>query len=192
MKIRSALIIFAALAFPSLAWAHPEGAQTHSLLTGLSHPISGLDHLVAAAAVGMWGGALGGRARWLLPVAFVSAMGIGIFFGAGMASNVGELAIAISVIGLGLFLALDTRPDTRIAASLAACAGLAHGGAHAAEADPALPAFAAGALIMTVLLHASGVLLAVTARNGLTLPFRIAGAATAVFGVALVSGVLSV
>lgn len=191
MNTRTILIALAALAFPAVAWAHPDGGHAHGFFAGLTHPLSGLDHLVAAAAVGVWGGSLRGTALWLLPVAFVSGMAGGIFTGAGVASSGVELAIATSVIVLGLFLALRTHLDVRIAAALVACAGLAHGAGHAAEADPALPAFAVGALITTALLHAAGVGLAITLNARSTIPLRAAGAAAAIFGVWLVAGILS-
>lgn len=191
MNRRVALIVLASAAFPSLAWAHADGAHAHGFLAGLSHPLTGFDHLAAAAAVGVWGGFLRGRARWMLPATFVTAMAVGIFAGAGFASGAVETAIAISVIGLGLFLALDARLDVRIAAAFVACAGLAHGAAHAAESAPTLPAFAAGALITTAILHALGVLSTVAARARLAIPMRIAGALMALFGFGLVSGVLS-
>lgn len=190
MPIRAALAVLAALAFPSLAWAH--AGDGHGFVAGVSHPLSGLDHLAAAAAVGIWGGCLGGRARWVLPAAFVVAMGVGIFAGAGFASILVETVIAISLIGLGLFLALNTRLDVRIAATLVACAGLAHGAAHAAEADPALPAFAAGALLTTAILHGLGVLSAVAARTSFAIPLRVAGGVMALFGLGLVTGAVSV
>jgi urease accessory protein len=44
------------------------------LLQGLLHPFHGLDHVLAAVAVGVWGARLGGKAVWALPVAFVVAL----------------------------------------------------------------------------------------------------------------------
>lgn len=187
MAMRAWFAFIAALVLPSVALAHEGGGHAHGFLAGLSHPLSGFDHLVAAAAVGIWGGSLRGRASWLLPASFVLATGIGIFAGAGIASSMVETAIALSVVGLGIFLALDTRLDVRIAAVLIACAGLAHGAAHAAEADPALPAFAAGALVTTAILHALGVLVAIIARSSFAIPLRAAGAVMALFGLSLIS-----
>lgn len=191
MNIRVVLIVLAAAAFPSLAWAHPEHGAAHGFLSGLAHPVTGLDHLLAAAAVGAWGASMGGRARWVLPASFVSAMAIGIFTGASVAAGAIESVIAISIIGLGLFLALDARWDTRIATAFVACAGLAHGAAHATESAAALPAFAAGALLTTAILHAAGAFVAIAARAHLAIPLRAAGAAMALFGVGLASGVLT-
>mgnify|MGYP002700646097 FL=1 len=61
---------------PSMAFAHP-GHGTSGLVSGLSHPLFGLDHLLAMVAVGLCAAKLGGTARWLLPVLFVSIMVLG-------------------------------------------------------------------------------------------------------------------
>jgi urease accessory protein len=190
MKALSVLAALAIVAAPSLAWAHADGDHMHGFAAGLAHPISGLDHLAAAAAVGAWAGWLRGRAIWLLPAAFITAMAAGIFTGATLAPHAIEVAIALSVIGLGLAIALAVRFNAYIAATLVACAGLAHGAAHAVESPPQLATFAAGALVTTAMLHAVGVLIA-TRADALAVPLRAAGAATALFGVALISGVLA-
>jgi urease accessory protein len=40
-----------------------------------------VDHFLAMLAVGIWGALLGGRALWLLPVAFPLAMAVGAVAG---------------------------------------------------------------------------------------------------------------
>ena len=59
------------------AWpvlAHTQTGQAQGLLTGLRHPASGLDHVLAMIAVGLWGAQLGAPAIWLLPVTFPMIM----------------------------------------------------------------------------------------------------------------------
>ena len=52
---------------PSGALAHvPEGGAG-SVMAGLLHPVTGIDHVVAMVAVGLWGAVLGAPAIWLLP-----------------------------------------------------------------------------------------------------------------------------
>ena len=62
------------LALPAVARAHEEAGQAAGFLAGCLHPVSGLDHLLAMVAVGLWGAVLGSPAIWLLPVAFPVAM----------------------------------------------------------------------------------------------------------------------
>ena len=60
------------LATPALA--HETGGEAAGFLSGLGHPISGLDHVLAMLAVGLWGAQLGLPALWMLPVAFPMMM----------------------------------------------------------------------------------------------------------------------
>jgi hydrogenase/urease accessory protein HupE len=45
------------------AHAHVEQSQAISFVTGLGHPWSGLDHVLAMIAVGLWGAQLGNWGR---------------------------------------------------------------------------------------------------------------------------------
>ncbi|WP_260436657.1 HupE/UreJ family protein, partial [Pseudomonas aeruginosa] len=53
MKLPKLLAALALLAAPALAFAHP-GHGEHGLVAGLAHPLTGLDHLLAMFAVGLW------------------------------------------------------------------------------------------------------------------------------------------
>ena len=59
------------------ALAHMQAGQATGFLTGFLHPISGLDHVLAMVAVGLWGAQLGAPAIWVLPVAFPLVTPIG-------------------------------------------------------------------------------------------------------------------
>lgn len=61
--------------------AHDQPGQATSFLTGFLHPLSGLDHVVAMIAVGLWGAQLGTPAVWLLPITFPMVMALGGFLG---------------------------------------------------------------------------------------------------------------
>jgi urease accessory protein len=63
--------------WPQPAMAHVESGQAGGFLDGVHHPISGLDHVLAMVAVGLWGAQLGSPAVWLLPVAFPMMMAFG-------------------------------------------------------------------------------------------------------------------
>ena len=110
--------------------------------------------------VGVWAGALAGRALWVLPLSFLAAMLAG--FGVGAAGHAAtEALITASLLALGLATALRLRTSTVLAAGAVAFFGFAHGMAHGAEAPAAaLPlGFAAGFLAASALLHGLGLAL---------------------------------
>jgi len=88
--------------------AHSERAgdivqgEAVGFVSGFAHPISGLDHIVAMVAVGLWGAQLGRPAIWLLPVTFPLVMAVGGFVGLiGVHLPGSEIAIALSGVCLG-------------------------------------------------------------------------------------------
>ena len=151
---RSALILLF-LSGPALA--HPSG------VSGFMHPFAGLDHLLAMLAVGLWASQLGGRWRWTVPLAFVTAMSAGAL--SGMNFSFVEPMVAASVLALGLLVALQVRIYLS-GAALAAAFAVFHGMAHAAElpvgAEPA--GYFAGFILATALLHGAGILLGLASR----------------------------
>ena len=74
------LVVFAFLC-AQMAFAHPQKGEAVGFLTGFRHPISGLDHVLAMVAVGLWGAQLGSPAIWVLPVAFPMVMAFGGMLG---------------------------------------------------------------------------------------------------------------
>ena len=145
---------------PSMAFAHP-GHGTSGLVSGLSHPLFALDHLLAMVAVGLCAAKLGGTARWLLPVLFVSIMvlGGGVAI-AGMHLPGVELGIIASVIVLGMLLIFARSGATVPAALLVSGFALFHGYAHGAEMPAAAGAatYAFGFAFATAALHGLGLL----------------------------------
>src|SRR5471032_1211063 len=100
-----ALLLLAA----PLAQAHP-GHGPADFLTGLIHPLTGWDHLLAMVAVGLWAAQLGGRARWALPAMFVGAMILGAAVGISGARPAGtEAGILASILIFGLVVAGSVR-----------------------------------------------------------------------------------
>lgn len=187
MNMRRSLLSLVALgvAAPTIAQAHP-GLHMHGFAEGLAHPLTGLDHLLAMIAVGFWAASLGGRARWIVPAAFVSVMAGGALAGAvGLPALAIEYLIAASVVALGLLIAFEVRIPTAPAAALVGLFALAHGYAHGAEAPAGqgLLAFAVGFIASTALLHGVGLGLGALSFAGLTR--RIAGFAMATAGVFL-------
>jgi urease accessory protein len=147
---------------PAMAMAHP-GHVSAGFLDGLSHPISGIDHLLAMLATGLWAVQLGGAATWRVPAAFVTCMVLGASLAfAGVGLPMAETWIATSVLALGLLVATRRSFATTTGAMIAGAMALAHGHAHGAEmaAGMSTAAYALGFVIMTSLLHIAGVVIA--------------------------------
>ena len=91
--------------WPLTSWAHVESGQAGGFVSGLSHPVSGLDHVLAMIAVGLWGAQLGKPALWLLPIAFPMMMAFGGMLGLmGIPVPGIEIGIAVSGIVLGALI----------------------------------------------------------------------------------------
>ena len=135
-------------------------AQAAGFFTGLGHPVSGLDHVLAMIAVGLWGAQLGAPALWLLPVTFPMVMALGGMVGLlGVALPGVEVGIAASAILLGLAVMSELRPPLAAAVVLVAIFGVFHGHAHGTElpiGQSAL-AYSMGFVIATGCLHGVGI-----------------------------------
>jgi len=175
---------------PTLALAHSGHVAESGFAAGLTHPLGGLDHILAMVAVGFWGAHLGGSARWQLPLAFIAAMLVGGVVGmAGIALPGVEPMILASSIVIGLALAISGKLNTGLAASLCAGFALFHGVAHGAEMPVASSAlsYAAGFALATIALHLTGLASGLAARLVPSL-HRWAGAGIAAGGLALSLG----
>ncbi|WP_236461580.1 HupE/UreJ family protein, partial [Pseudomonas syringae] len=127
MNYKKALGALALLLVPTLALAHP-GHGDNGLIAGISHPLGGLDHLLAMLAVGLWAAQQQGAARWALPCTFVGTMLIGGVLGfEGLNLPALESGIAASVLALGLAVALAVRPPLALAVAATALFALFHG-----------------------------------------------------------------
>ena len=157
MKTRSALAAVVLATASGAALAHP-GHESASFFTGFTHPLGGLDHLLAMLAVGLYAARQPGATRWMLPAGFVLAMLAGAGLGAiGVALPAVEAGIAASVLVFGLLIALAARLPLTVSLPLVAAFALFHGHAHHAEMDGAsLVTYAAGFALATALLHGAG------------------------------------
>jgi urease accessory protein len=173
------------IAWPALA--HEQQGQAAGFVTGLLHPVSGLDHVLAMVAVGLWGAQLGAPAIWLLPVTFPLMMAFGGFLGLiGVPLPGVEMGIAASAILLGAMVALQARPPLALAGLLVAFFAVFHGHAHGTE----LPAgqsgllYSLGFVVATGLLHAVGISIGLIHRwSSGRLLLRGAGAVVTLAGV---------
>jgi urease accessory protein len=147
-------------AFSSVAFAHT-GHGLDSVYAGFMHPFSGVDHLLVMLAIGLWAAKIGGKARWQLPMTFVSMMALGFIFALnGMDFNGLETAIAASVMVMGLLLVLRFSLKPAFQLGLVGLFALFHGLAHGTELSMQ-NGFQAmlGMLCATGLLHGLGLLL---------------------------------
>lgn len=100
MSLKKIFTVLTLLLAPAMAFAHP-GHGDSGLVAGISHPIGGIDHLLAMLAVGLWAAQQQGTARWALPCTFVGTMLIGGLLGfEGLQLPALESGIAASVLAL--------------------------------------------------------------------------------------------
>ena len=187
--ITGLVLALSGLAGPALA--HTDAGAVHGFQAGLLHPLFGVDHVLAMVAVGLWAGLVGGRARLAYPLAFVAMMVVAGLWGMSGATLPGvEIGIAVSVIVLGLAIALKATPP--LAAGAAACAIFAifHGHAHGAELPDGAGAlgYAAGFVLATAALHGVGLALAEMLAQRAPLLARVAGGGLVLAGVAILAG----
>ncbi len=152
---------------------------------GLTHPLSGLDHLLAMLAIGLWAAQQGGRALWAIPAAFVGAMAVGGGLAlAGLSLLHVETGIAASVLVLGLLIATRRQWAAPVGMAIAATFAVFHGYAHGLEmpqaASPAL--YALGFVLATACLHGTGIAGSLVGRRAV----QLAGAGIAATGLALI------
>jgi urease accessory protein len=183
------------LAMTSDAGAHIVSGESVGFLSGLKHPVSGLDHVVAMVSVGLWGAQLGAPAIWLLPITFPLIMAVGGFLGlVGVPLPGTEIGIALSGVLLGAVVLLELRPPLYLAAALVGLFGLYHGHAHGAELPPGQDAifYSLGFIIATGLLHLAGITIGVIHRWswGQTV-LRLAGGGVCVIGLSFLWAAVS-
>ena len=93
--------------------------STQGYMSGFAHPFSGPDHILAMVAVGLYAAFLGGRAMYVVPVAFVSMMAVGGIVGiSGVTLPLVEMGIGLSVLLLGAAVALRIELPTLAAMAL--------------------------------------------------------------------------
>lgn len=163
MRIRPTLLLAGLLTAASTpASAHLLGMHGAGFEAGVAHPFSGLDHLLAMLAVGIWAAQQGGRALWAIPLAFVGTLVAGGLLAInGIHLPLVEPGIAASLLLLGLLVARSAHLPLSTGAMLVGLFALFHGHAHGTELPAAAsPAgYAIGFVIATAALHGIGILL---------------------------------
>ena len=161
---------------PAVVFAHSESSG-NGLVAGLTHPIFGLDHLLAMLSVGIVSAQYGGRLIWLVPALFVTFMVVGGTLGAnGISLPFVELGIALSVLvlGIGIMLANNKRITAwliPLTIAFVIIFGSLHGHAHGVEmpgsASPVYYSF--GFIVSTSLIHLVGVFIGYFVSTNTTL-----------------------
>jgi urease accessory protein len=187
-RLARGVALFMLACWPLLGWAHAESGRADGLLAGLQHPVSGLDHVLAMVAVGLWGAQLGAPAIWLLPLTFPLVMAFGGMFGLmGVPLPGAEVGIALSALVLGLAIVTAWRPALWAAAGVVGFFAIFHGHAHGTELSAGANglAYSLGFVAATGALHACGIGIGVIQRwNPGQLALRAAGAGVAAAGAA--------
>ncbi len=156
---RGLLVLGLVLTCPAWLSAH-EGGSAAGLLSGLSHPVSSVDHILAMVAVGIWGAQLGQPAIWALPVTFPMVMALGGMLGLlGLPLPGVEVGIGLSALLLGLVVTFERRPGLATAGALVAFFAIFHGHAHGAELPEGQSGllYSVGFVVATGTLHAAGI-----------------------------------
>jgi urease accessory protein len=174
---------------------HMMGGRTpatfmEGLLSGLGHPVIGIDHLAFIVAMGIAVGAAG--LNLMLPALFIAASAVGVALHLrGVSLPGAEVLVALSVLLAGAMLARGRAVGGAIWAVLFAAAGLFHGFAfgesiYGAETSP-LVAYLAGLVIVQGAL-ATAIAVAVRGIGAAALNTRLAGATIAGIGLAVLAG----
>lgn len=186
-------IALLALLLPGLALAHiGADAGIHhgsAFIEGLTHPFTGLDHMAAMVAVGLWS-VLATRHVWVMPIAFATLLLVGGLIGfTGAAIPVVEPMIAASMLVLGLLIAGRARLPLAAGAALVGAFAVFHGVAHGSEL-PAAQATAAlsGMVIGTMALHLIGMGLGAFVQSRNVWISRALGGGIAVLGTGFLLG----
>jgi urease accessory protein len=187
--------LLALLGATGSALAHTGVGDTHGFTHGFFHPISGVDHILTMVAVGLLAAHLGGRALWLVPATFVMVMAAGGALGiSGVPIPFVETGIALSVVVLGLVLALQLSPPVGVAMGLVGFFAIFHGHAHGAEmpADASGLGYALGFMTATATLHSVGIALGIGVAAGGQIVTkqvaRVGGGFMALAGLGLLAG----
>lgn len=185
--------IFSAAAAPAFAHLNPE--EHGSFMAGFSHPLFGMDHILAMVVVGLWAAQIAqgektGKALWLVPAAFVGMMAFGCVLAvSGVELPFVEPAILASVIALGLVVAIAVHLPTLTCATIVGLFALFHGHAHGGELGSAgALQFGLGFVVATTLLHLAGIAAGLGIARVSPYVARVLGGVTALVGLSLAFG----
>lgn len=136
---------------PVAALAHPgHDSVGAGFMAGLMHPLSGLDHVLMIVAVSAWTTQLGIAGRVTVAACLGLFVAIGALAPGAVLTGRGlEAAIALTVIGAGILLAIGRRWPVWTTATIAALFALIHGLAHGAEGPVTSSSYVPGLVVAT-------------------------------------------
>jgi urease accessory protein len=158
--VRAFLLGVYLVALPRGVAAHILSGEATGLLSGVLHPVTGLDHIFAMVSVGVWGAQLAQPAIWILPVTFPIMMALGGLLGfLGVPLPGTEIGIALSMVVLGGAVMLEARPPLPVVMAIVAFFAIFHGYAHGTELPNGESAllYSLGFVLATGLLHLVGI-----------------------------------
>jgi urease accessory protein len=136
MRIKNWLIAVLFLVSPSL-YAHTGGHIEHSLVSGMLHPLTGIDHLLVLLAVGLIAAKQGGKALFAFPSVFFGLMAAGALLSAAAVQiPFFESLISLSLVAFGLLVTVSQKKRAKIFFLGVSFFAIFHGYAHAAEIPP--------------------------------------------------------
>lgn len=187
------LLPFTFLLVCASASAHSgHGQYEIGLLAGFLHPFTGLDHLAALLAVGIWS-AMTTRRIWVAPLSFASLLLLGAVLSlSGLALPAVEPMIATSLLVIGLLLAAQVRISAAAGGIIVGLFAIFHGAAHGAELLGAgnVAATLSGMVLATLLIHLAGLVLGRGLMRLNLILARAIGSAVALLGLGLLSGAI--
>lgn len=194
MKTMSKLLTGLGLTLTATAaLAHPgHGTEIHSdFFNGLLHPMMGIDHLLAMAAIGFWSIRQSATMKRGTPLFVVGGMIVGAALAWSGLNFIGvETGIAMSVLLAGILIATMAKLPTALGASLVALFMLTHGYAHGAEMaeGASILSYMAGFVIATLAITFIGRGLGSLMLNADNRVSRALGGVVAVIGGVLAAG----
>jgi urease accessory protein len=164
MRIKNWLIAVLFLVSPSL-YAHTGGHIDHSLMSGLLHPLTGIDHLLVLIAVGLIAAKQRGKTMFAFPAVFFGLMATGALLNAyAVQIPFVESLIALSLVAFGLLVSTNQKQRSKILFLGVSFFAVFHGYAHASEipTDSSAVQYFSGLMLMSLAICMSGCVVGLT------------------------------
>ncbi len=191
---KSSFCLFIFLLYSHSLLAH--GSHGSGIMAGLTHPIFGLDHLLAISCLGLFIATLNDRKHWLIALAFTITMAISGWMGiATEGFTYMETGIAVSVVLLGVLLASNSKVTVLIGIIASIVIAFFHGYAHGVEMPESSSAFVyiSGYTLGVILIFAISIGIGRLINNSINQStakniFKVLGVIYSLFGLYIVFG----
>lgn len=153
-----AVLGVAILVCSAAAQAHVGHDTASGFMSGLLHPVTGLDHMIVILGVGILAAQMRAGVAWALPIAFLVTMTVVAALTATGANWAwAEYGVAASMLAVGVALAFRIRGPLLATVGMVTLFAAFHGYLHGAEAAAGARAeFLSGMLFATATLHTLG------------------------------------